>query len=250
MARAKTLLELRTRIRHLADAGPATTTGRHTTTELNTEINASWQQLREMMSEKGHYLKSAVATMTAGATSPFAFGTITMPADCVRVMGVDVMVSANEVRALLPIMFLERNESYGIWGQQTGIPTGFMVTNIGVELTTGVTPGTIIIVPPPNGAYTYALWYLPAWTDITDDTFVFDGVAGWDDWVVYDVVLKLAMADNDMANTAAIASQMKGEAKDRLMTSVNSTQAVGPARRIDVAGMRSRNQHNTRFRWP
>jgi hypothetical protein len=91
---------------------------------------------------------------------------------------------------------------------------------------------------------------LPSWTDITDDTFVFDGVAGWDDWVVSDVVLKLASVDNDMVNTAAIETQKQQQAYERLMRSVNSIQSVGPARRIDVANMRSRNQRNTHTRWP
>jgi hypothetical protein len=249
MSRAKTLLTLRTEIRKRADC-VGDDTIRHTTTEINQMINDSWQSMREMMADRGAYLKAAVATMTPGATAPYPFGTISMPADCVRVMGIDVRVSTQEVRTLLAVMFLERNEFYGVYGQSTGMPEGFYIFNIGTEVTTTVTPGLIGIFPAPDQAYQYTLWYLPSWTDITDDTYVFDGVAGWDDWVISDVVIKLASVDNDMANTAAIEQQLKVEAKDRLMHSVQSLQSVGPARRLDVHGMRSRNQRNTHTRWP
>lgn len=250
MSRAKTLATLRTAVRKRADCVGDTTTGRHTNSEINQMINDSWQSMREMMADRGFYLKSAVATFTAGATSPFQFGTISMPADCARVMGIDVRISSEEVRTLLPVMFLERNEFFGVYGQVVGMPSGFYVFNIGTEVTTTVTPGTIGIFPAPDQAYTYTLWYLPSWTDITNDTYVFDGVVGWDDWVISDVVLKLASADNDMANTATIETGLKAEAKERLMRSVNSIQSVGPARRLDVQGLRARNQRSTHTRWP
>lgn len=251
MARAKSLGTLRAEIRKRADTGPDTTVGRHTNAELNQMINDSWQAMREMMADKGHYLKAAVATMTAGVTAPYQFGTISMPADCVRVMGIDVRISTEEVRSLLPVMFLERNEFFGVYGQAVGMPVGFYVFNIGTEVTTTVTPGTIGIFPAPDGAYQYTLWYIPSWTDITDDTYKFDGVAGWDEWVISDVVIKLASCDNDMAQTAQIeAGTLQPAAKERLLRSVNSLDSVGPARRIDVQGMRARNTRNTHTRWP
>jgi hypothetical protein len=250
VARAKALSAIRAQVRKRADCVGDTTTGRHTNADINQMINDSWQAMREMMADKGHYLKAAVATMTAGATSPYQFGTISMPADCVRVMGIDVRISTQEVRTLLPVMFLERNEFFGTYGQVVGMPEGFHVFNVGTEVTTTVTPGTIGIFPAPDQAYSYTLWYVPSWTDVTNDTYLFDGLAGWDEWVIADVVLKIASGDNDMAQTAAIEAQLQAAAKERLMRSVESIQSVGPARRIDVQALRARNSRNTHTRWP
>ncbi len=245
MSRARTLLQMRTRVRKLADCVGDTTTGRHTNTEINTMINESWQAMRELVSDNGHqfYLKPAIATMTAGATSPYPFGTISMPSDCVRVFGLDVQASAADVRSLTPISFSERNEFVGTYGQTTGVPCSFYIFSVGVESTTSVTPGTIAIFPPPAAGYQYTLWYLPSWTDITTDAWVFDGVAGWDDWVSWDCVLKLAATDNDMAATAQLALQMKADAESRLMKGSDSMQRVGPIRRIDTSGMRNRDRN-------
>src|SRR5678809_101704 len=135
---------------------------------------------------------------SAGKTSPYSWGTVTLPADCARIYGFDVTVATNDVRTLFPISFTERNEYLGAYGQGLGIPEGFFAYNIGVEVGTAVTPGKVGILPAPIQAYSYNLWYLPSWTPITDDTYVFDGVEGWDDWVAWDCTLKVAAADNDM----------------------------------------------------
>jgi hypothetical protein len=146
--------------------------------------------------------------------------------------------------------FSERNEFYGAFGQTNGIPTEFSIYNIGTESTTTVTAGTIAIFPPPDVAYPYAVWYLPSWTDLTVDTHVFNGLAGWDDWVVYACVFDLAMADNDMAATASMAQSGMQEADGRLIAGANHVQRSGPVRRIDVAGARRRDTYDSYMRRP
>jgi hypothetical protein len=245
MAYTKTLLELRTRIRKLADCVGDTTTGRHTTAELNSMINESWQRMRALASKNTRiYLKPATATMTAGKTSPYAWGTVSMPADCARIYGFDVTVASNDIRSLHEVSFTERNEYEGRFGQSLGIPAGFFVYNIGTEVTTTVTPGKVGILPAPMAAYSYTLWYLPSWTAITNDTYVFDGVEGWDDWVAQDVVIKLAESDNNRMETAQIATQEREKVEASVAGSSASFSQTGPVRRIDVAGMRARAASN------
>ncbi len=239
MANAKTLLEMRTELRKRADCVGDTTTGRHTNSQLNIMLNNSWQAMRAIVSQNTQiYLKPAVATMTAGKTDPYSWGTVSLPADCVRIYGFDCTIAANDVRTLLPGSFTERNQYTGMYGSGTGIPAIFFPYNVGVEVTTSVSPGVVGILPAPAQAYTYTLWYLPKWTPITDDTYVFDGVEGWDEWVIEDCILKLAETDNDMAATAGIAMQRQKDAEVRIRVSGASFAQAGPVRRLDVAGMR------------
>ncbi len=239
MANARTLLEMRTRLRKAADCVNDTTTGRHTTDQMNVILNDSWQAMRAIASKTNHiYMKAAVATMTAGKTAPYSWGTVSLPADCVRIYGFDVTVASTDVRTLLPLSFTERNEYVGLYGQGTGVPVGFFPYNIGVEVTTTVTAGVVGILPAPAAAYAYTLWYLPKWTTITNDTYVFDGVEGWDDWVIWNSVLEIASADNDMAATAQIATQERDKAEQRVVHGGHNFHQAGPVRRVDVASMR------------
>ncbi len=242
MASTKTLLEMRTRLRKAADCVNDTTTGRHTTAQLNVILNDSWQAMRAIASKTSQiYQKPAVATMPVGKTAPYSWGTVSLPADCVRIYGFDVTVTANDVRTLLPMSFTERNGYTSIYGQGTGVPVCFFPYNIGVEVTTTVTPGVVGILPAPAQAYSYTLWYLPKWTAITDDTYVFDGVEGWDDWVIWNSVLEIASADNDMAQTAQIATQERAQAEQRVIHGGHNFHQAGPVRRVDVAAMRRQN---------
>ena len=50
-------------------------------------------------------------------------------------------------------------------------------------------------MPPPNSAYTAVVWYLPVLADLTSDSDTFNGVAGWEEFIVWDVVTKLIVRD-------------------------------------------------------
>ena len=56
----------------------------------------------------------------------------------------------------------------------------------------------LAILPAPNQAYVYVVWYLPVFADLVADGDLFDGVAGWEDFVVWDVVCRLIIRDQYM----------------------------------------------------
>lgn len=241
MASAVTLAAMRARVRKEADAGPDTTTGRHTNAEINSMINRSWQDLRAFVCANcgglaEAYLKATTpTTMTAGMLAGYSFGTIPLPADCVEVHGIDLLVSGTDMRSLEPVSWKDRNLYRDRWGNGTGIPLGFSIYNIGVESTTTVTAGVIAILPAPDKAYTYSIWYIPKWTDLTDDTHVFDGVAGWENWVVWDCVIKIAAPDNDMQNCYQIAAGERERAENSIRGAAAKLQSTAPVRRLDMA---------------
>jgi len=238
MALAITLAELIARIRWRADI--VSQTARHSDADLTTEINKSWVALRTKVSDVGSglYLKwSTPATMTVGALTGHSFGTCALPADCVRIYGFDLTIDSGQIVSLVQGSMIERNSYRDQWNRVTGRPEKFFVYNIGAESTTSVTAGVIGLLPAPDLAYSYSIAYLPTWTPIayTNTTYVFDGFDGWDDWVVLDVVLKIAQRDNDMQQMAAMASAERDRAwLERVLIDAQVNRA-GPVRRVDTA---------------
>ncbi len=56
----------------------------------------------------------------------------------------------------------------------------------------------IAIMPASDQAYAYNVWYLPVLADLAADGDTFDGVAGWEDFIVWDVVCRLIIRDQYM----------------------------------------------------
>lgn len=245
MARAVPLATLRGRIRERGDFGPDTTSGRYPNTRINAAANLSWQRGREIACLKGDgqiYFKSATATMTPGPLANTSFGTIAMPIDLVAIHGIDVVYSSNDICALEAASWGDRNVFRDVYGGPTGRPVAFCPLNMGVESGATVSAGSIAIFPAPDQGYTYTLWYIPKWTDITQDTDVFDGIAGHDEWAAWDAVISLATGDNDAQNVIQIAEVERGKAEELLVSRVHSIQRVGPSRRRDVAGQSRRSK--------
>ena len=144
------------RVRYQADVEGLTS--RHPDSDIRQLINDSWQTLRELVTEHGSplFLKATSGTMTAGAIVPDAsggpnleagFGTINLPADCLRVHGVDVEVNG-QLLPLEPLPFNSRDDWQDWWGNnRTDAPFGFVVYDIGQESTTTVAAGKIALLP-------------------------------------------------------------------------------------------------------
>lgn len=259
MSRAVALSALRARVRTFADIGPDTTSSssRWPNSKVNTEINASWQRMREKMCEtdggRSLFGKVSSGTTTSGATAPFSWTVLTMPADCVRVLGIEVVLENGRYRSLSNVSWTQRNEYYGMFGIMPGPPLHFFIYNMGTESGSSVTAGSIGLVPATDRAYTYNLWELPSWVDRSSDTDVFDGIAGCDDWAVWDAVEKIAIADGaedgGMGGIMAAAMREREKAEEAIVKIANTVQAVGPVKRIDTASMQRGEMNAERWRW-
>lgn len=207
MSRTVTLSQLRTDIGTQADMLVATG-GRYTPTTLNRFINQSIQRFRERLSLEGaqHFLVSTTGTLTSGATSPYPFKVIDLSAvtpSIVRTFGVDITLPGGEVRTLSHQPFADRDNFGG--PVATAEPIAWM----------HIQTRSVAILPPPNQSYTYVVWYLPVLADLSQDSDTFDGVAGWEDYVMWDVVCRLIARD-----TEATAYQIAVGERDRLWTDV------------------------------
>lgn len=230
-ARAFTLLQMRTKVRSRCmieselDLFPNSL--------LTDWINESWQDLRLELSNDDieYFLTAATGTLTAGVVSGTAHGSLALPSDAHAVYGLDLVVDG-QVIDVDPISFAQRND--GQCGTtKTGVPVGFHITAVGQESTTTVGSGTIILSPAPDAAYPYRLWYLPAWVDLTNDAHVFNGIAGCEQWVIWDVAVKVAIRINDAKNQEAGALREREITMRRLKATIKRMNRAGPVRRRD-----------------
>jgi len=184
-----TLAQLEDDVRFQADLIGATV--RHTSAQIRRLINQSIQEFREAISNEGdtRYLVPYSSTLTAGATSPFAFGSLDVSGispSIVRTYKLDITVDS----VVIPLEHRPFRESSD-WGGPivTGIPATW----------SHFQTAKIALSPAPNAAYPYTLWYLPVLADLSGDSDTFDGVAGWEGWVVWDVVCRLLIRDQQSA---------------------------------------------------
>lgn len=248
MARTVSLTTLLAEVRYRADA--ESLTARHPDSSLTRAINQSIQRLREKVSQLGYhlYLTSSTGTTSVGPVTGFSYGSIPWPSGAVRIFGIDVTYQNGDIRTLAPIQFEERNDFRDAYGQNQGIPYAFHVLNIGAESGSSVTPGTIALFPAPNAAYPYAIWYMPTFTDLAAGSDVFNGVDGWEEWIIWDVVAKVAARDNDMQTCYAIAVNERDRLWADVLVAAKTIQRAGPARRNDVAARNRTNRTQSFWR--
>jgi len=240
VSRTVTLLQLRTDIAAQADIVGGT--ARYTTAILNRFINQSIQRFREKLSSEGaqHYLVSTNGTLGIGATSPYPFYVLDLSAvspSIVRTYGVDVTLNGNIIKSISHVPFASRTDYGG--SVVTGEPRAWAHINT----------RKLAILPAPNHAYPYVAWYLPVLADLSADGDTFDGVAGWEDFIVWDVVARLIVRDQYMT-AFQTASAYKNELwADILRNATRVTSAGGATVARDSMGDRGafdnwrRNRH-------
>ena len=219
MGRTVALSVLRSDVRFKADVGGATV--RHTDAQLNRLINQSIQMFRERISDEGstHYLVASSGTLTEGTTSPYPFFVLDLSAlspALVRTYGIDVTFDGGRVETLSHVPFEDRAK-YGTT-QEGGRP--FAWAHFRTD--------QVAILPAPNGSYPYTVWYLPKFTDLSADGDTFDGVAGWEEWVVWDVVCQV-IARDQFPQAFAIAEARRAEIEQRVIRGATKVSQAGGA---------------------
>jgi len=214
MSRNSTLARLRADVENQADIVGAA--NRYPPTLINRLINQSIQRFRERISNEGitHYLTATTGTLSSGTTSPYPFQVLDLSAvspGIVRTLGVDLTVQGT-VYSLKHVPFEER-ASFGTHTAQPLAWAHFQTAKIA-------------ILPAPDASYDYTVWYLPLLSDLTAETDTFDGVAGWEDFIVWDVVSRLTQRDTYQA-AFALAKQQSAELFADIIRSATKVTAAG-----------------------
>lgn len=235
MARTRTLLQLRTSVRDQADLQALTL--RHPDSQINTFINSEIQDLRERVSAVGisHYLTSATGNLTAGVSTGFPYRVLDLSAlspGVVRVFGLDIQLTNQRWQTLRAVDFSERTQFQPELGS----------TSAGTlpEAWANVTTYTLAVLPAPGYAVPYRVYYLPVSTDLSADGDTFDGIAGFEDAVVYGACLRCISRDQHAGAYSLIQAERE-RAWQRILQNCSKVSAAGAIFvRRDTLGRRRR----------
>jgi len=151
--------------------------------ELNRYINSSIKDLYDRLINAGeyYYVSSADISVVGGTA------TYSLPNDFYKLLGVDLVIDSNgNAVTLRPFQFEQRN-SYLF------TPTWNVV---GLSYLRYMLQGSNIkFVPVPSGATTVRLWYSPAFADLVSDSDSFDGINGWEEYVILDAAIKMMIKE-------------------------------------------------------
>lgn len=191
MSRTATLLDLRTQSRQRADKVGS---GYILDSELNTYINQSISELYDLLVGaygNDYYIKT-YSFATDGTTVDYA-----LPTDFYKMAGIDLYLNASRFISLKPFMFNERGR------YQDGSNWAAIIAIQGPRY--HLSGQNITFQPTPPGLFNMKLWYVPASPKLVADIDTFDGINGWEEFVVIDAAIK--MLQKEESDVSVLAAQ-------------------------------------------
>jgi len=150
-------------------------------------------------SNKDHYAESANISVVSGTDS------YTLAADHYRLVGVDVYDGA-AWHLMKRFNLHERNQLQD--SEASDVNTSYRVVG-----------GALKLRPTPTWSGTVRVWYIPAPPQLSLDTDTWDGISGWEQYVVIDCCLKLGRKQKEdvtelVAEKTALAGRIRGLSAD------------------------------------
>jgi hypothetical protein len=168
---AVTLASLITQTRQRADIEGSQVV---TDSELTGYINSSIKELYDILvsTYEDYYLSETTATVTTGDS-------ITLPTDFYKLRGLDY-AEGSVYYQVLPFKFNQRNQqNVELFSATPAVKSRYRVQGSVIKL-----------VPATAAAGTYRVWYIPRATELSLTTDTFDGINGWEEFVIVDAAIK------------------------------------------------------------
>jgi hypothetical protein len=211
------LVTLRTRARQRCGQDYTSGTGIATDAEINTHIQASWQELYELILERyqEQYAKNVSFNITSG-TDTYTWATIGC-SDFYKCLGVDYYNGGGFYTTLRRFNFADRNSTTPSAPMLVGYPGLY-------EMKYQVRADAIVFMQPIV-AGTIRLWYAPVAPTLTADGDTIDDVNGFGEYVVVDTAIKLmTKEESDISGLMA----QKAALRDRIIASAATRDIGGP----------------------
>lgn len=218
MSSLVTLAEIKQRAREEADMENS---GFIKDSELLSYINASAQNLYD------HLIMKFGADYFVN-DDPYLFTTdsentpVDLPDDFYKCVGVDVKISNTEFVTMKPFMFAERNK------YNNSLINGY---NGFTHARYRIMGNKIRFMPRSQGGFQVQVWYIPAFEKLVSDTDTFDGINGYEEYVIVDAAIKmLSKEESDpsvlMARKAEILRHIQEIADNRDISMPQKVQDV------------------------
>lgn len=207
MARTVTLTALTSRIRERGEFA----SGYISDAVLKDWINESIAELYDLICSvsKDYYLSSQTVTVSSGTNS---YDLATAFYKCI---GVDIIDGSGQTRNMQRYNFSERNQYQNSGSDKT-------VTRYRVQ------GSKLYLEPTPTYSGSITVWYVPVPTLLSATTDTLDGILGWDEYVVLDVLMKCAAKEE--SDVSVFAAQK--EAVKKRILNMASERDVGEAPRV------------------
>ncbi len=218
MSQLVTHRELRTRV--MMRGGWERESSRHTPGTIARELSLSAMDLQDQMLRAGLtdlFLTSTTITTVSG-TSTYA-----LTNGFYELIGLDINTGAGTRFALERFMERERPNLLNTTVSRVGYPQFY--APIGM--------GSVELLPVPAGVYTITVRYVPPQPPLVADDDTFDGLNGLEEWMVCDVVRKLAASEKDWPTVQAM-DAMCLRLGDRITTMARMRDRASPRRVVDV----------------
>lgn len=175
--------------------------------ELDEYAMQSWTALYDMLVQTNdHFFTKAVALNILGGVATYNVNTVA--ADFYKLDGIDIPVSGSFKYTAERCEFGERNDySYPFPGYAAGLPSRFAL--VGNLLT---------FYPTPSASAAATMWYTPAPPPLGVATSTaLDGYAGWEEWVVLDMAIKMLVKEDQLQKVQLLEAQ-KALVTQRILT--------------------------------
>lgn len=195
---------------------------------VNDLVNQSYKKLHdELRSAYGQEFWRKTGTITTvNGTALYA-----VPSDFLTMLNVDQVDSAGYRYPMRSFMAPERAyyTNYGTDFSASGYP---MRWRMGRRSSTAVQQ--IELIPTPTTVLTIELEYIPVLPQLINDTDLLDGSNGWDDFIVWDVVVGLLHRDS---SDPSVAMAERENERRRIQSLAALTGQTEPERVVDVERM-------------
>lgn len=207
-------------------------TQRHSDADIVRLMTQSFRGLRNKLTEAGFmgFINSTTpAALSTSTPSDGEYTSIAYPDDATQIVGVDIELSTGAWRSLENVGFAARHD----WLQRGGPPRVWALYAVPTTepITHVLTPGALRLYPKTDQAYNYVIHYMEEFPELNPGnvTRVTQGYDGdWHEWVTWDVVCKIASADNDSQMTYQIAVNERQLIEQRLIANINRNVRSGP----------------------
>ena len=215
MARTRTAAELISDARQRADA--EANLARHPDPEVLRYVNQGCAEVYDLLVEargRSYYAGEPVAITTTSDTVAYD-----LPGDFYRLVG----VRRQDGEALVSYdMIDEAQLSYDL-GTAT-YPAAYQLRGSKIRL-----------LPKHNAGTTILVTYVPSFTDLVDDDDTFDGINGWEEYVVAYAARRMALKDESFELAASMNEDL-ASVRERIQRLAPNRDVFRPERIADVRG--------------
>ena len=218
-----TLAQIKTQSRERSDMS---NTNFISDSELNSYVNASIRELYDLLvaTYSDYYVADAYQVTVASDAE-----NIPVPEDFYKLRGLDRSIdgsgSESSWWSVDNFNFAERNKYNATFTYYSGRVFPLVKYRIfGANLR---------LIPAAQAPGVYRIWYVPKATTLTNDSDSFDGINGWEEYVVVDCAIKMLQKQED---DVSVLMNQKQELKARIEAMAADRDAGTPERITDARG--------------